>query len=52
MIQDHLGDLYVQLKRYRDAVTAFDRALSGDRQELDVMALTKKRDRARELAGT
>ncbi len=51
VIQDHLGQLYFQLKRYRDAATAFDRALSGDRDELDVTAVTKRRDRARELAG-
>jgi tetratricopeptide (TPR) repeat protein len=51
VIQDHLGDLYVQVKRYRDAVAAFDRALAGDRAGIDVPAVTKKRDRARELAG-
>ena len=50
-IQDHLGDLYMQLKRYKDALGAFDRALAGDRHELDVEAVTRKRDRARELAG-
>ncbi len=51
VIQDHLGDLYLQVKRYRDAVAAFDRALAGDRDGIDVPAVTKKRDRARELAG-
>jgi predicted Zn-dependent protease len=51
VIQDHLGDLYFQIKRYRDATGAFDRALSGDRAGLDVTAVTKKRDKARELAG-
>jgi tetratricopeptide (TPR) repeat protein len=51
VIQDHLGDLYMQLKRYKDALAAFDRALAGDRQNLDAAAVTKKRDRARELAG-
>jgi tetratricopeptide (TPR) repeat protein len=51
VIQDHLGDLYLRVKRYRDAVTAFDRALAGDRDGIDVPAVTKKRDRARELAG-
>ena len=50
-VQDHLGDLYFQMKRYRDAQTAFDRALTGDRDGIDVPAVTKKRDRARELAG-
>ena len=51
VIQDHLGDVYFQMKRYRDAVSAFDRALSGDRDGIDAPAVTKKRDRARELAG-
>ena len=51
VIQDHLGDFYFQVKRYRDAVTAFDRALAGDRDGIEVPAVTKKRDRARELAG-
>ena len=39
------------MKRYREAVTAFDRALTGDKEGIDVAAVTKKRDRARELAG-
>jgi tetratricopeptide (TPR) repeat protein len=51
VIQDHLGELYFQLKQYRDAASAFDKALAGDREEIDVTAVTKKRDRARELAG-
>jgi tetratricopeptide (TPR) repeat protein len=51
VIQDHLGDVYFQMKRYRDAVSAFDRALAGDRDGIDVPGVTKKRDRARELAG-
>jgi tetratricopeptide (TPR) repeat protein len=50
-IQAHLGDLYFQMKRYRDAVTAYDRALAGDRLDLDVDAVTKQRDRAQALAG-
>jgi tetratricopeptide (TPR) repeat protein len=52
VIQSHLGDLYLELGRYRDAAAAFDRALSGDRDEVDAKALTKKRDRARSLQGT
>ena len=51
VIQDHLGELYFQMKKYREAATAFDRAFSGDREDLDVTAVTKRRDRARELAG-
>jgi tetratricopeptide (TPR) repeat protein len=50
VIQDHLGDLYVELKRYSDAAAAFNRALEGNRSDIDVAAITKKRDRARELA--
>lgn len=46
-----LGDYYFQLKRYKDAVSAFDRALAGDRSALDVADVERKRDRARELAG-
>jgi hypothetical protein len=41
----------VQLKRYADAVAAFDRALGGDRDSIDAAAIAKKRDRMRGLAG-
>jgi tetratricopeptide (TPR) repeat protein len=51
VINDHLGDLYVQLKRYGDAAAAFERALAGDRDGVDAQLLERKRDRARELAG-
>jgi tetratricopeptide (TPR) repeat protein len=51
VIQDHLGDLYFELKRYSDAAAAFDRALAGDRDGIDMVAITKKRDRARALSG-
>ncbi|HUF49009.1 MAG TPA: tetratricopeptide repeat protein [Vicinamibacterales bacterium] len=51
VIQDHLGDLYVELKQYRDAVLAFDRALSGDRRGIDAETVSQKRDRARAAAG-
>lgn len=51
VIQDHLAELYFQLKRYGDAATSWDRALDGDRDGIDVAAITKKRDRARGLAG-
>jgi len=49
VLQDRLGDLYFQLKLYREAVEAWERALSGDRVDIDVPAVTRKRDRAREL---
>lgn len=51
VIQDHLGDLYLRLERYRDAAAAYERALSGDRQGVDAATVARKRDRARELAG-
>jgi tetratricopeptide (TPR) repeat protein len=51
VIQDHLGDVYFGLKRYRDAARTWDRALAGDREGIDVAGVTAKRDRARELAG-
>jgi len=51
VVQEHLGDLYIQLKRPADAAAAFDRALSGDRDGVDAAAITKKRDRARGAAG-
>jgi tetratricopeptide (TPR) repeat protein len=51
VVQDHLGDVYFGLKRYRDALLVWDRALAGDRDGLDVAVVTAKRDLARELAG-
>ena len=50
VIQDRLGDICFQLKLYREAADAWDRALSGDRDGIDIAAVTRKRDRARELA--
>ena len=46
-----LGDQYFQLKKYKDAADAFDRALAGDRTAFDAAEVLRKRDRARELAG-
>ena len=46
-----LGDQYFAQKRYREAADAFDRALTSDKTALDAADVTRKRDRARELAG-
>jgi Flp pilus assembly protein TadD len=51
VIQEHLGELYLRLKRYRDAAAAFERALSGDRQGIDTATVARQLERARELAG-
>jgi tetratricopeptide (TPR) repeat protein len=51
VVQEHLGDLYLKTKRYIEAAAAFDRALAGDRDDIDAAAVTKKRDRARQLSG-
>lgn len=50
LIHEHLADAYFGAKRYREAAEAYARALSGDRDGIDVAAVTKKRDRARDLA--
>lgn len=50
-VLDHLAESLFQLKRYREAVAAWDRALAGNREGIDVADVTRKRDRARELAG-
>jgi len=47
----HLAEVYFQLKRYREAATAWDKALAGDRAGIDAADITRKRDKARELAG-
>lgn len=48
---DHLAESLFLLKRYRDAQAMWDRALTGDRTGIDVEDVTRKRDRARALAG-
>jgi Tfp pilus assembly protein PilF len=51
VVLHHLAESLFQLKRYRDAQAAWDRALAGDLEGIDVDDVTRKRDRARELAG-
>jgi tetratricopeptide (TPR) repeat protein len=51
IMQDELGDLYFSQRKYREAAAAWDRALTGDKADIDVAAVTAKRDRAKALAG-
>lgn len=46
VIQDHLGEMYFQLKRYKDAASAWSAALAGDKDGIDIAAVAKKRDKA------
>jgi tetratricopeptide (TPR) repeat protein len=52
VILEHLGDTYMRLGRYEQAAEAFGKALSGDRDGVDMRALEEKRERARRAAGT
>lgn len=49
LLQDHLASAYFAAKRYKDAADAWTRALAGDRDGIDIAAVTKKRDQARAL---
>jgi predicted Zn-dependent protease len=42
VVQDHLGDLLWATGRRQDAVAAWQRALGGDREDIDVKAIEKK----------
>ncbi len=46
-VQDHYGDLLFKLGRYDDAVTAWQRALAGDGDEVDRAAIDRKIQSAR-----
>jgi tetratricopeptide (TPR) repeat protein len=50
VIQDHLAELYFRLQLYDEAVATWDRALTGDREGVDVGEITKKRNRAKGLS--
>ena len=50
-IQDHYGDLLFKLGRYQDAVSAWQRALDGDGEQIDRGAIDKKLRSAREKLG-
>lgn len=47
VIQDHLGDLRFRQGRFADAVTAWERALTGDGEGIDRAAIEKKMREAR-----
>lgn len=51
VLQAHLGDAYMRASRFADALAAFDRALAGDHKGITPDDVTRKRDRARVLAG-
>jgi len=42
VIQDHLGDLRLKQQRVAEAITAWERALAGDGESLDRVAVEKK----------
>ncbi|HEY3383420.1 MAG TPA: tetratricopeptide repeat protein [Vicinamibacterales bacterium] len=41
-VQDHLGDLLFKLGRYREAASAWKRALEGDGEQIDKAAIDRK----------
>lgn len=49
VIQDHYGDALFALKRYDEAIAAWQRALAGDRSDIDPDDIEKKIARARTL---
>ena len=48
VVQDHLGDLMFRLGRYTEAVSAWERALAGDREEIEPAAIERKIGAARQ----
>ena len=49
VIQDHFGDLMFKLDRYAEAISAWERALAGDGEEINPTTIERKIDNAREL---
>ena len=47
VIQDHYGDVLARRGRYQDAIAAWERALKGDGEELDRVAIERKLREAR-----
>ncbi|MEX2270497.1 MAG: tetratricopeptide repeat protein [Vicinamibacterales bacterium] len=50
VVQDHYGDVLFALKRYGHAIAAWQKALSGDRDDVDVSQIEKKIALAKEIA--
>ena len=42
VVQDHLGDLMYELRRYREAIAAWERALAGDGEEVNPATIEGK----------
>ena len=42
VVQDHLGDVLASRGQWKDAVLAWERALAGDRESVDVPAIERK----------
>ncbi len=42
VIQDHLGDLMFELRRYAEAVVAWEASLAGDREDVDAAVIEQK----------
>lgn len=52
VVQDHMGDLHFRFERYAEAIEAWERALAGDREEIDAAAVEAKiRDARARLDG-
>ena len=47
VVQDHMGDLLFRLERYREAISAWERALAGDGDGLDLSTVEAKISDAR-----
>ncbi len=48
VVQDHLGDLLFRLERYAEATSAWERALAGDRDGVDLSVIEDKLRDARD----
>jgi tetratricopeptide (TPR) repeat protein len=50
VVQDHYGDALFALKRYADAIGAWQKALAGDRDDIDPLQIEKKIALAKQMA--